>query len=152
LSRSSRSSPRSGRPLPDGTPRFLRGERRSQDTRVARTPTGLDQDRAEALARLAREEPHHADGGPLVEDGEQDGVVVDGAHVQALLGALVEQDGELAFTQQTGERGRRAERTGREGSDRHGVERAGGAGDRERLAAALDQEHGGGARVPEEAL
>src|SRR5256714_8336425 len=124
LSRSSRSSPVLCGPLPDRTPCFLRGERRSQDTRAARPPASLEEDRAEALAGLAREQSHHADRGPLVEDREQDRVVVDDADVQALLGALVEEHRELALAQQPGERRRRAEAAGGEGADGDRVERA----------------------------
>src|SRR5438876_416177 len=117
---------------------------------TAGPPTGLDEDRAEALAGVAREQSHHADGGPLVEDGEQDRVVVHGADVQALLQALVEEHRELALAQQPGERRRRAEGAGGEGGDGDRVEGARRAREGKRLAAAIDQQHGGAARVAEE--
>src|SRR5262245_17045987 len=119
---------------------------------MARPPAGIDEDGAEALAGLAREETYHADGRPLVENREQDRIVVDGADVQALLRTLVEQNRELALAQQAGEGRRRAECARGEGGDGDRVERPRGAGDGERLAAALDQQHGRGARVAEEPL
>src|SRR5438094_369682 len=101
---------------------------------------------------VGRAQSHHADGGPPVEDGEQDRVVVHGADVQSLLQALVEEHRELALAQQPGERRRRAEGAGGEGSDGDGVERARRPRDREGLAAAIDQQHGRAARVAEKPL